>query len=118
MKSRGLRDQLIQLLKKDHLLSANQIIMKLEEKGHNYHKTSIYRSIEKLLDEDIICRHQFDPSEALYELREDHHAHLYCSNCGKVKSADFNMKIPSNVAGYKIDHQHLTLIGLCKECQT
>lgn len=115
--SESLRQQLLSLLEKQHLLSVAEMLDWLKKTGKSYNKTSVYRALEQLLSENILCRHYFDEAEALYELREHHHAHLFCRHCGKVFAAESSYYPPKEVKGFRVDHYHLTLIGLCPNCQ-
>jgi Fur family ferric uptake transcriptional regulator len=113
-----LSEKIIALLEKKHLLTAHEILAQLEKKGTPYNKTSVYRSLEKLLSSDTICRHEFNESEASYELHGDHHDHVVCTTCGIVESVNCKLTQSVRVPGFSIDHHHLTLFGVCKKCRT
>jgi Fe2+ or Zn2+ uptake regulation protein len=117
MSERNLKSQLIDLLKRHHLLSVSDILEKLKAEGKTYNKTSVYRSLETLLEEGLICRQYFNEAQALYELREDHHTHMVCDNCGKIESTECIYEEPKNNINFKIDHHHVTLVGKCQDCQ-
>jgi Fe2+ or Zn2+ uptake regulation protein len=117
MSQRNLKQKLVALLQENHLLSAGGILAALAQQGDSYNKTSIYRALEQLLDQDQICRHYFDQVEALYELRDHHHSHLVCRHCGKVEMAECLYQQPSRAGDFQVEHHHLTLVGLCKNCQ-
>lgn len=112
-----LSDKIIHLLEKKHLLTVQEMLQQLEKNGTPYNKTSVYRSLEKLLTADKICRHDFSESESSYELHTHHHDHVVCTSCGVVESTHCKIKQPLLVPGFKIDHHHLTLFGLCTKCQ-
>ncbi len=109
---------LITIFKKHHLLSVGEILALLPvEFGKNYNKTSVYRALEKLEEQDTICKYTFSSGETKYELRQEHHDHLVCSQCGKVQAANCEVEIPSMVSEFKTEHFHLTVFGLCDDCQ-
>lgn len=112
-----LRLHILNLLGEKHLLSAMQILESLEQEDRDVNKTSVYRSIEYLLSEGKICQHQFDQTEAVYELREHHHDHLVCSGCGKMIQVECVVRLPSTLKNFEVDHHHLTLYGRCEACQ-
>lgn len=118
MAERNLKSSIISLLQEHHLLSTREILTTLEEKGKTYNKTSVYRSLEQLFSEGVVCRHYFTEAEALYELKEHHHAHVVCQKCGRVAVAECEYKQPQAVSGFTIDHHHLTLVGVCDICAT
>lgn len=113
-----LSEKIISLLEKKHLLTAQGILQELEKKGSPYNKTSVYRSLEKLLTADKICRHDFNEGESSYELHGDHHDHVICTTCGIVESVNCKLTNTIRVPGFSIDHHHLTLFGKCKKCRT
>lgn len=116
MKPRNLTHQLVSLLEKHHLLSANQLLEQLEQHAQPYNKTSVYRALDRLLSEGKICQYVFDGKEAVYEVRAHHHDHAICEQCGIVSSVECHSAslAPSN---FKVDHHHTFLYGVCANCQ-
>ena len=105
-----------QLLTQHHLLTANQLIELLANRGETYNKTSIYRALDKMLEEGQVCKHTFQEKEAIYELRSHHHDHLICQHCGKVETIHCQVESPTDLNGFTIDHHHLTFFGTCSAC--
>lgn len=116
MKRRQLADKICALLAEEHLLSALDMVRLLDTGETGYNKTSVYRSLEKLLAAGIVCKHSFGKDEAVYELRDHHHDHLFCTHCGRISVAECHTTIPSEVNGFQVEHHHLTLYGLCYDC--
>lgn len=116
MQTRNLREQILELLKSKHLLSASDIIDLLEKKGKSYNKTSVYRSLEQLHTDNIICRQFFNKDKAQYELSDDHHTHLVCQKCGTVNSTECHFVEPVLTNNFVINHHHVTLVGICEKC--
>ncbi len=110
-----LKKEMVSLLKKHHFLSVPDLVEKLHKKGFLVNKTSVYRNMESFLKEGTVCQQTFE-NELVYELQEDHHDHLYCTNCGKIEKADCQMSEPTNLRGFTVDHHHLTLYGMCAQC--
>lgn len=109
---------LISIFERHHLLSVTELLDLVEvEHGKTYNKTSMYRALEKLEAQGLICQHTFASGETKYELRRHHHDHLVCTRCGAVQSAKVELEIPKNINGFVTDHHHLTIFGLCKLCQ-
>lgn len=114
-----LANKIQDILKTNHLLSAGKIKQFLHSRKVNCNKTSVYRALDQLLDKGVVCQHYFKDAQAQYELREDHHTHLVCEKCGKVSMMECNYDHdthPKNHDGFKIDHHHITLLGICKNC--
>lgn len=112
-----LSEKIVELLSTKHLLTVQEMLKLLEKNGTPYNKTSVYRSLEKLLKAEKVCRHDFSNGESSYELHTDHHDHVVCTSCGIVESTDCKIKQSPRVSGFTIDHHHLTLFGLCANCQ-
>ena len=124
MQPRNLRLQLTEVLKKHHLVTVGEILARLAESGQYFNKTSVYRALDKMLEDQLICKHFFDGHEALYELRdnEEHHVHISCQKCGRVncfevKDLDLDSLKKAHKDDFDISHYHLTLVGTCSACR-
>lgn len=117
MAERNLKPTIITLLQQHHLLSSKDILTQLAKTGKKYNKTSVYRSLDQLIEDGQVCKLHLAEKEAVFELKEHHHVHLLCAQCGKIESADCTYQQPSELKGFKVDHHHVTLIGRCRECQ-
>lgn len=113
----SLAETILTLLKKHHFLSPLEMQEKLAEDGSDFNKTSIYRAIDTLLAEDLICKQDFLEKEACYELKENHHDHLLCISCGMLESVECLLPDPKMINDFTVDHHHLTIFGYCKACQ-
>lgn len=110
---------LTEILKKHHLLSVSELLELVSaQSGKTYNKTSVYRALEKLEQLGEICQHSFDSGETKYELRHDQHDHLVCSSCGKIETANLQLQLPETVGNFKTNHHHLTVFGMCAQCQS
>ncbi len=112
-----LKKEILALLKKNHFLSVPQLVEKLHQHRFPVNKTSVYRTIQSFLEDEIVCQQTFQ-DESVYELQEDHHDHLYCTNCGKVQKTECQVEAPakSQLKGFSIEHHHLTMYGKCASC--
>jgi len=108
------------------------ILKELETKGHAsieevYEKiktsfpsislATIYKNINALKDEGIICEvclHQ----KPKYELKKEPHAHFICKNCGKVVDVLFEENIIKEIEKtYPDSEKELYIYGICEECK-
>ncbi len=108
--------KIISLLNDTHLLTASQMVERLAISGENYNKTSVYRALEKLEAEHLICKESFGESEALYELRKEHHDHAVCTHCDKILVVACKSHVKRKIPGFKVDHHHTTIYGSCDSC--
>jgi len=118
MPKRNLETKITQLLEKSHLLTAGEIITQLLESGQKYNKTSIYRALDRLQAADEICQYFFRNNEAVYELRSHDHSHFVCENCNQIFELPTLLKQNIQLDVGTADHHHLTMFGICTECET
>jgi Fe2+ or Zn2+ uptake regulation protein len=109
-----LAKDICKLLASNHLLSVSEIVSCLNSHDKSCNKTSVYRALDKLMAADIICKQSFG-SEAKFELREDHHDHVVCNECNKIEAIECSFDKHS-VDGFKIDHHHTVVYGICEGC--
>lgn len=120
MKKRNIRERITDLLEKKHYLTVPDMMTLLEEEGRSCNKTSIYRNLDKMLAENVVCRHSFGTDKVYYELRHshsDHHDHFVCEHCKKIDLLDCVIDSNKVPAGYVIEHHHATLFGICSACK-
>jgi len=108
--------QIITLLQAHHLLSAPDLVDKLHQQGRKVNKTTVYRALDKLSVDGIVCKQNLQANELVYELRQNHHDHLVCTNCGQVIASECQVDISNVPKAFVIDHHHLTIFGTCSEC--
>lgn len=112
-----LTQQIRTILSTQHLATAPEILHSLEQQGHSYNKSSVYRALERLLESAEICRTSLGSQETYYELRHENHAHLICNSCSRVMATDA-LTVPAEIDGFHTDHSHVTIFGICSECQS
>lgn len=110
-------EKIATLLREKHLLSAVAILEELQKLDVIVNKTSVYRALEKLSHDGIVCKQTFGGDVVMYEIRDHHHDHLVCTHCGKTQSITCATKLSKNLDGFSIDHHHTTFFGLCSLCQ-
>lgn len=107
---------ILSILENRHLLSAPDILGELEKNGIIVNKTSVYRALEKLTTDNLICKQTVAGETLVYELREAHHDHLVCEKCGKITKVPCLTNPPQDVGGFQVHHHHTTFFGLCHTC--
>lgn len=108
------------LLEQHHLLSAVDIMEKLALLKKSVNKTTVYRTLDKLLAKGTICRHSLGSDTLYYELRNDHHDHAVCESCGDVLVIECHdhMRNIKTSRDFTPLHHHVTVFGLCGNCST
>lgn len=107
---------ILEVLQENHALTAPDILQKLEDKGYEFNKTSVYRAIERLQESEQVCRYMFGGTTVVYERRDHHHDHLVCNVCGKIETVECSVHLPEEINGFHVNHHHLTMFGTCASC--
>jgi Fur family ferric uptake transcriptional regulator len=83
---------------------------------------TVYRTLEFLARNGFALSAQAGNGRLVYELAAGYHHHLVCRNCwGTLEVAEASLgrlyRRLEATTGYRLDIKHLTLFGLCPECQ-
>jgi Fur family ferric uptake transcriptional regulator len=104
-------------------LTANQIHESLVERLPSINLSTVYRSLEYLVDHELISISDMGLGSPVYELKtgEPHH-HLVCLNCKSIfdLSDDFVQPFFNQVEqeyNMEIHTTHLILFGICNNCK-
>ncbi|MBN2120495.1 MAG: transcriptional repressor [Candidatus Omnitrophica bacterium] len=114
-------------------LSAEDIYMQMHKVNPGVGLTTIYRTLELLVQMGIVIKSDFGEGRARYEMAEgpkglNHHHHLICTGCGKVIDyTDFiddevellqrTEKGLSKKYNFKISNHLIQFYGLCQVCK-
>ncbi|MCK4463239.1 MAG: transcriptional repressor [Candidatus Omnitrophica bacterium] len=117
----------------DEHLSAEDIYLKVRKVYPGIGLTTVYRTLELLVDMDIIRKFDFGDDRARYELAIGpkgvrHHHHLVCENCGRIidykdfvdeekELLDKAEKGLSKKFDFEIKDHFIRFYGLCDKCQ-
>lgn len=92
----------------------------LEIDGFRVSRSTVYNTVELLIDAKMLRRHVFEAMQAQYERITLPHTHLICTSCGKVKEVkDQNFAAFMNARrfnAFNIDHYSLYVYGTCSTC--
>lgn len=104
-------------------LSAGEIIVNLKKRKIAIHKTSVYRQLLFLIEQDAVRKITFGEKKDRFELTIQHHHHAVCQNCGEAEDL-FHMekKIKQmeqtlSEKQFKVERHLVEFLGLCKKCQ-
>jgi Fur family ferric uptake transcriptional regulator len=117
----------------DHL-SAEDIYIAVHKTNPHIGLTTIYRTLELLVDMGLVFKFDFGDGRARYELSEGpkgtrHHHHLVCTSCGRVIDytdfIDDEIELLSRTEkglaekfNFKIINHLIQFYGLCEKCQS
>ncbi|MCL5291047.1 MAG: transcriptional repressor [Actinobacteria bacterium] len=104
-------------------LSAGELIGLLKKRGLGPHKTSVYREIAFMLEQEIINRLSFGERQDRFELAAlEHHHHAICKVCGEIEdiACSEGIRQIEEMLGkqkFKVSGHLIEFFGLCTSCQ-
>jgi Fur family ferric uptake transcriptional regulator len=114
-------------------LSAEEIYLLIHKVYPNIGLTTVYRTLDLLVDMGLVFKFDFGDKRARYELSQGpaskkHHHHLICTKCGRIIDyTDFideeRELLQRTEAGlsekynFKVTSHLIQFYGLCDECQ-
>ncbi len=120
------------LAKTTEHLSAEEIYLEVHKVHPAIGLTTVYRTLELLVQKGIVFRFDFGDRRARYELAENpkgigHHHHLVCTGCGRI--VDYTDFIEDEIEllkqttnglekkyNFKITNHLIQFYGLCEDC--
>lgn len=128
------RDAVLDVLSntEDHL-SAEDIYMRVHETYPSVGLTSVYRTLDLLVNIGLVYKFDFGDGRARFELADgpkgkDHHHHLVCTGCGRI--VNYRDFIDEEVAllkkteeglskkyNFTITNHLIQFYGLCEGCR-
>jgi len=96
---------------------------RLDKENFHVSKSTVYNTVEVLVDAGVLVRHQINSQSIQYELRiyAENHLHLICTRCGKlreIKNTMFNLPIDRlKTRRFYPEHHSLYVYGLCSRCK-
>ena len=92
----------------------------IEGDGFRVSRSTVYNTVELLMNAKMLRRHVFEGMQAQYERITLPHTHLVCTTCGKVKEVrDPNFAAFMNARrfnAFNTDHYSLYVYGTCSTC--
>ena len=104
--------------------TADSIYTKVHERFASVDISTIYRTLELLVEFGLVSTIDTGSRQILYEYRgtQSPHLHIVCRKCGKISSANieeargFEEKLMAEY-GFLADLSEITIPGYCKDCQ-
>lgn len=112
---------------KDKHVKAEEIVYSLMEMGNQVGKTTVYRCLEKLVEEGKVRKYFIEEGKgACYQYSENkkeclEHFHMKCVECGELihLNCDYLSGIGKHVKAnhnFKIDSNKTVFYGVCEKC--
>lgn len=81
-------------------------------------KTTVYNTLNHLVEARLVNALYFDENEKRYEIIIDDHSHFKCTVCNRIYDipyGDINV-LPEKYKDFKIVEQYIFVKGVCKDC--
>jgi Fe2+ or Zn2+ uptake regulation protein len=103
-------------------MPAVEIVQQTREIMPGITEASVYRILDFLTSAGLVLAAHVGSGQLVYETAARAHHHLICRSCGQSCDVDYSMleslyKELQACTGYQVDSVHVTLFGLCPECQ-
>jgi Fur family ferric uptake transcriptional regulator len=102
--------------------SAQEVYRLMQREGESIGLTTVYRSLQSLVNEKIVDVLRRDDGEAIYRLcGEAHHHHLVCKSCGETVEIEggaiekWAVKVAVENGFRDIGHS-AEIFGICSKC--
>jgi Fur family peroxide stress response transcriptional regulator len=82
-------------------------------------RTTVYNTVNKLVEEGIIKCLKIKESEMRFDARTEPHYHFVCNKCGKVYDVGICCKnvLSYDIDGHKVEDIFICYSGICKFCK-
>ena len=109
------------LLEADGHVTAESLADAVQRADPDIHLSTIYRTLERLTELDVVNHVHLGHGPAVYHLADDAHHHVVCDRCGSV------VELPADVFealgrrierdhGFRLNAHHFALGGYCRRC--
>ena len=130
LKTKGLRFTperlaiLREVIASDAHFEAEDIFIRLRGKESKASQTSVFRTLNLLVEAGIVRKNPCDRMDARYEpvFGVDHHDHLVCIRCGRIiefkdETIESQQKKIAAKHNFALVGHRLVLSGYCRECK-
>ena len=120
MRSSSVDQAILDALSREHShLTSHEVYAHIRERLPAVNPSTVYRSLERLVDSGRLSVSDMGTGAAVYELvGGDRHHHLVCQKCGRVitlsdAQVQAFFRTLERDQGFQITTNHLVLFGLC-----
>jgi Fur family transcriptional regulator, ferric uptake regulator len=104
----------------DGHLDADELYLRLKQRGSRVSRATVYNTLDLLLECDLVVRHQFGTAQAKYERAYSYrqHDHLICLDCNQLfEFCDPRLQsiqeMVAEIFQFDIRHHSLHMFGHC-----
>ena len=104
-------------------VSANEIYSKVVKELPKIAKSTIYRNIDALFNQNLIDKYHLNDNEVFYLIKEDRNEHRHfviCDGCQKIFDLPscpiHEIETEMEKEGFIVKDHQIQINGICKEC--
>lgn len=124
LKEKGVKPSLQRLKILEYLFNnenhptVDQIYSDLNVEIPTLSKTTVYNTLNVLIDAELVKLVNIESSESRYEAISEEHGHFKCKDCGKIYDLEFDMELIDKQVpeGFKVSEKDIYFKGICKDC--
>jgi Fur family peroxide stress response transcriptional regulator len=107
----------------DQHLTAGEIFEAARRSLPTISFATVYNSLKYLTEAGLVREINFGKGSSRYDRETSRHDHAVCSRCGRLTDFDLAetsqlMRAAARRSRFKPESIHLTLVGLCPDCQS
>lgn len=104
-------------------MSINDIYQKIVIELPTIAKSTIYRNIDSLLNQNLIVKYYLNDNELFYQIKDNNHDHKHyviCDSCKKMFDLPLcpihEIEDAMKKEGFSISDHYIQISGTCKDC--
>ena len=110
------------VLESEEHLTANEIYAAARRRLPAISFATVYNSLKYLKEAGLVREINFGKSSSRYDRETGRHDHALCSRCGRLVDFDLPetpqmLRAAARRSRFKPESIHLTLVGVCPDCQ-
>ena len=93
----------------------------MKQNGFRVSRSTLYNTIELLLDCNLVVKHQFGANASQYERAygNENHDHIICIDCGEVRESRNNLISEAQlkkIRKFTVSYYSMYIYGVCSKC--
>ena len=125
LKSRGLtvtpqRIEIVNILASNKHINVDELYLLLHSSFPSISLATVYKNINVMLEKCLVAEVQIPNKKNVYELMEDEHSHVVCTQCEEIKDLHVDVsklfKSAALKSGYSLSTSSIIFSGLCPKC--
>ncbi len=113
------RELLLDIIVANPHLDATEIFERARGVNPRIGLATVYRTLRLLETLDVIDSSGLGEDHSHYEMRQEDHVHLVCSECGAVLdvTVPFDVRAFGRRRGFDVRQTRFELVGVCDKCR-